>query len=285
MISIALATYNGSKYIKEQIESLICQTFNDIEIIICDDCSKDNTVEIIKEFQKKDSRIKFYLNEINLGFKKNFEKAISLCSGDFIACCDQDDVWSEDHLEKLYENIGQYDLICGNARLVDTNLKYIGIDLFNSIRFSKLPDNNIDWLIYLFFNNIFQGSACLFKKSLVERVLPIPENIKFHDYWLALCSTCNNGVKYLPNDYILFYRQHQNNITGNQKKTIKQKLLKIFNKRNNIKRRNDDLCYLYNLLKLDINNQYRKEINNAIKYFKRKYTLLCILNIPYFCKN
>ena len=285
MISVALATYNGGLFIREQLDSIISQTYDDIEIIVCDDCSKDDTVKIIEQYAKNDSRIKIYQNEKNIGFKKNFEKAITLCSGEYIACSDQDDVWTNDHLKILYDNIGKYDMICANAHLVDEKLNPIGSDLFNSSRFSILPQNNKEWLIFLFFNNIFQGSACLIKKKLINKALPIPDNVKFHDYWFALCSVCNNGVKYLPNNFILFYRQHSNNITGNQKKTFGQKVIKIFNKKKNKKRRDDDLNNLYNLLNFNIDNSYRYEIIKIIKYFKRKYTPLSFLNILYFCKN
>ena len=96
MISIVMATYNGETYIREQINSILNQTISDFELIICDDCSKDSTVEIIKRYKDKDKRITLVENEKNLGFKKNFEKAISYCKGDFIAFCDQDDIWTEE---------------------------------------------------------------------------------------------------------------------------------------------------------------------------------------------
>ena len=101
MISIALASYNGSKYIREQLDSILEQTYQDFELIICDDCSTDNTWQILQEYAQKDSRIKVFENERNLGFKKNFEKAISLCNGKYIALSDQDDIWIDNHLEVL----------------------------------------------------------------------------------------------------------------------------------------------------------------------------------------
>ena len=93
LISIAMTSYNGEKYIREQLDSILTQTYGNFELIICDDRSKDSTVEIIKDYCIKDSRIKLYVNEKNLGFKKNFEKAISLCKGEYIALSDQDDIY------------------------------------------------------------------------------------------------------------------------------------------------------------------------------------------------
>ena len=85
LISIAMCTYNGERFLNEQISSILEQTYRNFELVIVDDNSKDNTINIIKEYQSKDNRIKLFQNNKNIGFLKNFEKAISLCRGDFIA--------------------------------------------------------------------------------------------------------------------------------------------------------------------------------------------------------
>ena len=92
LISIAIATYNGEKYLEEQLDSIYAQTYKNIEVIVTDDCSSDKTVEILKKYYKSHG-LKYVINETNLGFVKNFEKAISLCRGDYIALSDQDDIW------------------------------------------------------------------------------------------------------------------------------------------------------------------------------------------------
>lgn len=107
MISIAMATYNGEKYLREQLDSILVQTISDFELIICDDCSNDSTRKILSEYAKKDSRIKVIFNEQNLGFVKNFEKTISFCNGEYIAFSDQDDIWLPNHLEVLLSEIGR----------------------------------------------------------------------------------------------------------------------------------------------------------------------------------
>ena len=117
MISIAMATYNGEKYLREQIDSILNQTIQDFELIVCDDCSTDTTWNILQDYQSQDRRIKCYRNEENLGFKKNFEKAIGLCTGEYIALSDQDDIWLPEHLEKLVNIIGNADLACGTELL------------------------------------------------------------------------------------------------------------------------------------------------------------------------
>ena len=211
-----MATYNGEMYLHDQFDSILAQSFTDWELVVCDDCSTDKTVEILNEYAQKDSRIKVYKNEQNLGFKKNFEKAMNLCSCEYIALSDQDDVWTENHLQILLDNIGTKDLISGNAKLVDSELNDLGTDLFSTQKYEIIPDNKEDWFFFLMHGNIFQGAAMLFKKNLLNKALPIPENVKFHDYWLALLASLENGVAYekIP---VLLYRQHGTNVTKNEK--------------------------------------------------------------------
>ena len=116
-----MTTYNGERYLQEQIDSILNQTYSNFELIICDDCSTDSTIEIISSYN--DSRIKLFVNDKNLGFKKNFEKAIKLCTGEYIALSDQDDIWKSNHLEVLYEKINNKELICGNNLLINENIK------------------------------------------------------------------------------------------------------------------------------------------------------------------
>jgi glycosyltransferase involved in cell wall biosynthesis len=123
MISIAMATYNGENYIREQIDSILNQTYQEFELIICDDCSTDSTWTILQEYEKKDHRINCQLNEKNIGFVKNFEKAIRLSQGEYIAFSDQDDIWTSDHLEILLATIGKNQLCCGNYLFMDANGK------------------------------------------------------------------------------------------------------------------------------------------------------------------
>lgn len=218
MLSIAMTTYNGSKYISEQLESIANQTLKDYELVICDDCSKDNTVEIIKSFQQNDSRIKLFCNEQNLGFKKNFEKVIGLCQGDYIALCDQDDVWTENHLEALFSNIGNNYVIAGNNQLVDADMKSLSSDFFSSHLFSleKYPTNSDILKKILLSGNCFQGASMLLKKDFLNFYLPLPEDIPYHDSWLAALACSFNKFTCI-NTIITKYRQHDNQVTHNDK--------------------------------------------------------------------
>jgi glycosyltransferase involved in cell wall biosynthesis len=99
-LSIALCTYNGSKFLREQLQSLANQTLQPFEVVITDDCSTDDTISIIKEFSNR-LNIKVFVNDIAFKVTKNFEKAVSLCTGDIILMCDQDDIWHADKLAKI----------------------------------------------------------------------------------------------------------------------------------------------------------------------------------------
>ena len=127
MISIAMATYNGSKYLSEQIDSILSQTYSDFELVVTDDCSTDDTFSILSYYASMDSRIRIYENESNLGFRDNFAKAIGLCVGDYVALSDQDDIWLPNHLELLISNISTYSIVCANSELIDQYGKSIGL--------------------------------------------------------------------------------------------------------------------------------------------------------------
>jgi glycosyltransferase involved in cell wall biosynthesis len=105
LVSIAMCTYNGAKFMAKQLESIINQTYKNLEIVIVDDRSTDDTVAIVEQFAKNDERIKFYQNETNLGFNKNFEKAVNLTTGDYISISDQDDIWLPTKIEDLLNAI------------------------------------------------------------------------------------------------------------------------------------------------------------------------------------
>ena len=148
-VSIALATYNGEKYLREQLDSILSQSIQDFELVACDDCSTDSTLKILNEYAEKDFRVKVFTNEKNLGFKKNFEKAIFLCSGDYIALSDQDDIWTENHLQVLLENIGNNDLVGANAFLCDEKAQPTRVDLLSCSKIGFFPNSKDDWFFFL----------------------------------------------------------------------------------------------------------------------------------------
>ena len=286
MISIAMTTYNGEKYVGEQIDSILTQTISDFELIICDDCSKDNTVEIIKEKQKTDNRIKLHLNDNNLGFKKNFEKAISLCSGEYVALSDQDDIWERNHLELLYDNLGNYSLACGNAIMIDQYGQNKGVKLNEVEKLHFI--NNKNKLIYriLFYGNCFQGASMLFKKETINSYLPIPEKIPYHDVWFAACATLDKGIVY-SFEIINRYRQHGSNITFLRHNEYKRSFLKKITSKfrtffGGIKTDRFDYCYELKK-RYGLENPYFLEAYKIIESIRNKKISIKI--IKWFIKN
>ena len=226
MISIAMATYNGAKYIKEQIDSILNQTIQDFELVVCDDCSKDDTFDILQEYATNDKRIHIFKNEKNLGFKKNFEKAISLCKGEYIALSDQDDIWTNNHLETLVKLIGDKAIACGNSDLIDKNGKELGMTLKYQESFDWYPQNDRKKIMSIvLFRNPYQGATMLINKNILKFILPFPEDVLYHDTWISSVACFVGGISYsdIP---IMKYRRLDTSITGYRNKR-KSKILHL----------------------------------------------------------
>lgn len=285
-ISIVLATYNGEKFIREQIDSILSQSFNDFEVIISDDKSTDDTYSIIEEYSKKDARIKIFQNKTNLGFLKNFEQAMGLCSGDYIACCDQDDIWEQNHLEILLNSIGSNDCIGANSLLVDEQLKSLNKTHSQLLNVYSIPQTSQELFLHECYFNLIQGSASLFKRELLKHVLPFPANIKFHDHWIALNASILNGCKYIPTE-ILKYRCHPQNITGFQKFHLFhafQTISKVSHYRS--KTYNSQITMLQAISTSKINSTQRAIISDAISFFSNlKHHKHIFSTTVFFIKN
>ena len=285
MISVAMATYNGERFLHEQIDSILAQTHQNFELVICDDCSTDGTAGILREYETQDSRIHVYVNESNLGFKKNFERAISLCKGEYIALSDQDDVWLPEHLEKLLSIIGTADIACGNALMVDADGKPTG-KMLNEIDNLYFFDAEKSLFRILFFTGPFQGASMLIKSAFVKRLLPFPEGVFAHDAWMAACSCFGSGIVYTF-DAITKYRQHGNNVTFS---THNKKSRNIFEKSISRVRiffggvKVDRFCYCDELAALyGTDSKPFCEIYKVIKRIEKRH--FCIQDIRFFWKN
>jgi len=213
-ISIALCTYNGARFLQEQLESIALQTRTPDEMIICDDQSKDGTLEILREFASKASfPVQVYLNEKNLGSTRNFEKAIKLCTGDIIFLSDQDDVWYPDKLEKierLFSDSPSTALIFTDAEVVDENLRPLEYSLWQSIGFSKKEQSYFNqgrFLEVLLKRNVVTGSTMAFRSEFKKLFFPIPD-IWVHDGWIALLIAFAADLN-IVSEPLIKYRQHR----------------------------------------------------------------------------
>jgi len=210
-ISVCMATYNGEKYIKEQLDSILSQLAENDEIIISDDSSTDNTVEITKSFN--DSRIKIYKNTKEKGYTRNFENALEKASGDIIFLSDQDDVWVENKVKKMTEILENYDFVVSDNSIVNENLKIIYKSHFEVYKTSKGFIRNLLLPRYV-------GACMAFKKNVLEKSLPFPENSKLcaHDYWVSLISEMY-FKSYKLDEQLLLYRRHGSNASSGGEKS------------------------------------------------------------------
>jgi glycosyltransferase involved in cell wall biosynthesis len=215
--SVCMATYNGAAFIENQINSIVTQMNDNDELIICDDCSTDNTVEIIKSYQ--DERIRLYQNVENLGHVKNFEKAISLATGELIALSDQDDVWLPKRLQQMQEVLSKSTdvfLVASNFDMLDTSTgvttSFQGLD--------SLSTNQISRVINIFLGNIpYFGCTFLMRKELVNFSIPFPPYIEAHDIWIALVANTYGKVVHMEQP-TLCRRLHGGNLTPSHRRSI-----------------------------------------------------------------
>ena len=206
-VTIVIATYNGALFLSQQMESVIAQTYPNIEIIAVDDCSTDATVEILESFQVKYPHIKIIRNQQNLGYIKNFEKGCKLASGEYIALCDQDDVWHPDKIKKMQAAIGSYPLIYCDSVLCDEDLQPIGVNISDRGN-CRDYDNPLQQAVFC---RIY-GHATLIRRDFLQKAIPFLDIIP-HDWWLSYMATFYGGMKYL-NEPLASYRQHSANIFG-----------------------------------------------------------------------
>ncbi|MDF3077792.1 MAG: epsH 2 [Sphingobacteriaceae bacterium] len=201
LLSIAMCTYNGAAYLKQQLDSIVTQTWKNLEIVIIDDCSTDSTPEILHQYAVADSRIIVHQNAANLGFVKNFEKAIQLCRGEFIALADQDDIWDMNKIELQAKALGDNLLIYHDSEFVDEHGQALNRNMSDIRNFYRGKDNR-----HFILENCVSGHSCLFKKELVQHLFPFPDNV-FHDWWLAYIAASYGTIDFLPGRLVK-YRQH-----------------------------------------------------------------------------
>ena len=229
MIVILLSTYNGEKYIKQQLDSLHSQTYKKFKIIVRDDKSTDNTLEILKSFD-----IKLVDSNQNLGAKKSFasllEYAVQNSNAKYFIFCDQDDIWEKDKIEKTLKKMEEMENeFCNMPLLVHTDLKVVDEKL-NTLSPSMWKYQNINpssnSLNKLLIQNTITGCTMIINRKLARKCLNIASKAIMHDWWIGLVASTFGKIGYLDYSSIM-YRQHGKNDTGTQKYSFKYILKKI----------------------------------------------------------
>lgn len=209
-VSIALTTFNGEKYLRPLLNSIFQQTYKPLEVVAVDDYSTDGTVEILKEYSKR-FPLRYIVNKSRLGFIKNFERAISLCEGSYVALADQDDVWIPQKLEILISQIGDRSIVCSDFSLIDGDGCLIAPSFRRDLNV-PIPDFAKQFYSLVFINFV-QGCTCLFRRDFKEYILPIPIEAMSHDWWIGIIATQRNGIAYVDRPLVM-YRQHSKNTLG-----------------------------------------------------------------------
>lgn len=208
-VSVAMPTYNGEKYLREQLDSIYNQTMLPDEVVVVDDCSKDGTIDVLKEYHDKFG-LKYYVNEQNLGYNKNFEKAIKLCSGDFIALSDQDDIWFAEKIEESYKAINKYPsdkpaLVSSFGQQVDGNMKVV--------RHEVSGFQSGDWHLQLT-RYYSQGCTLMMNRALLNYIIPFPDDI-IYDAYIGLTAAMVGNREYIGKA-LMYYRLHGGNSLANK---------------------------------------------------------------------
>ena len=204
LISVALCTYNGEKYIIPQLESILQQSYSNLEVVIVDDHSTDNTWNIILSYKERNPRIKCFRNEENIGFNANFARAISLSNGEYISISDQDDIWVGNKLETLFNNIGEHWLIFSDSAYIDEDGVEINETLFEDFKFVSPVYKNI------LLQNFVTGHTMLMNRILLDYICPIP-HVGYYDWWIGFVAVYHNKASYL--DVVLtYYRKHPSSV-------------------------------------------------------------------------
>jgi glycosyltransferase involved in cell wall biosynthesis len=264
LVSIVMCTYNGEMYLNEQIESVLKQDYQNFELIVVDDHSTDNTWKLLENWRKKDNRIRIFRNEVNLGYNKNFEKAIQLASGDFISICDQDDIWLPQKISKTVNAFTDKKVIlahCRSVRLENKELKFYKARLHHHFQGNDTRK--------LFFFNQIMGHDMVFRKELVSKIVPIPQGMSY-DWWIAVIATCYGSVVSVE-DYLVYHRIHnQNNFFNNNAASKKRELdledtLKLFSNIGSLN--SEKKRYLHRLLALLSHHNRREKVSFNFKLF------------------
>lgn len=310
-VDILLATYNGQQYLREQLDSILSQSYSNFRLLISDDLSTDSTREILSEYVEKDKRIIVFNQEKNLGVVKNFEFLLKKVENKYYMFSDQDDIWKENKIEKSIQTLEETnsDLIYTDLEVVDENLN-VTYESYWKLKgiYNKIKKYNNFESLYL--NNFVTGCTMLSKKELIKEVLPLPNTSKFvlHDYWIPLILSQKHKITYIE-EPLIKYRQHKNNKVGSKKKTdelksfeeirnlfinVKKEHFTVFIENEDkfvdekIKKLNKEALEYYEMLEKKKNINFRKW-NLFFKLYKYEgfiYNLenFLILNIPFLVR-
>lgn len=273
-VDILLTTYNSKiEYLKEQLDSILNQTYKNFKLIISDDCSPNEEVrKVLKEYEQKDNRIQLYFQQQNLGYTKNFEFVLTKSTADYIAFCDHDDIWYPNKIEESLRTLKEkkVDLVYCDARQIDENGKILHESY---LRYKNMPilDGKYQKEILPFSRHIAIGCSQLFTKRVKDFMIPFTENTMAHDWHSLYIANALNGV-YCIDKPLFGYRLHGNNAFGGRSfkqnvKMWKEKNGNSYNSYLKYRYRAITETYLAGVLMCE---NYRNRISEYIKIYSKE---------------
>jgi glycosyltransferase involved in cell wall biosynthesis len=217
LVSIVVATYNGERFLAALLDSLLQQTYKNSEIIVVDDGSTDGTLAILDSYARLHAQIKAVKSDHNVGYQKNFERGFLLAKGDYIAPCDQDDVWLPTKIEALVRHREDYGIVYCDSAFIDK----AGAPLGQKMSEWKVLTDFDDPINFAVGGSV-PGHAMLIKRSVVMEAMPFPARTISHDYWLGFVATFSGAMKFVDEPLVL-YRRHDANIFGALEKKDKKR--------------------------------------------------------------
>ncbi len=218
-ISVVLCTYNGERYLSQQLESILEQSRAPDEIVVCDDGSRDGTLGLVRDFARRACcEVRIFENRENLGSTRNFEQAIALSHGEFVALCDQDDRWYPQKLERLEAELLRQpgvSAVFSDADLIDAEGSRIGKTLWLSMGFERKQQQRFlaaGPLAFLLRGSVVTGATLMFRSALVAQALPISP-LWVHDAWLAFIAAIGQRLAFV-NERLMGYRLHASQQLG-----------------------------------------------------------------------
>jgi glycosyltransferase involved in cell wall biosynthesis len=208
-ISVCMATYNGEKFIHEQLTSILNQLTEQDEVVVSDNGSTDKTLEIVTEMN--DPRVRI----VNFSAKKgpiwNFENALNHAQGDYIFLADQDDIWEADRIQQAIQHLDKHLLTVCNCKIINGNGEVSQKETFFEIK------NSGPGILKNFVSNTFLGCCLGFKKELLPKILPFPSDIPMHDWWIGLCASKYGSTYFIEKPGISYRRHGENASTASEK--------------------------------------------------------------------
>ena len=218
-LSVCMAVYNGATYLVPQVHSILSQLRADDELVVVDDASQDNSVELLS--QLSDARVRVFRNERNLGVFASFEKAMRLAQGNILFLSDQDDIWLPGKVEKV---IGVFlskpaiTMVATDARIIDGSGEVVADSFF--ARRGRFEAGVLHNLV----KNKYLGCTLAFRRSMLDHFLPIPPDVPMHDMWFGLVNAVYGKTHYIDQP-LISYRRHGNNVSPSVGASVSQKMV------------------------------------------------------------